>query len=60
MQVFTDTVPSDLAELWNVKSAQQKAVLRLCAAVRAANADALKVCRDTSLAKWAHPSCDSF
>lgn len=36
-------MPSDLAELWNTKSAQQKAVLRLCGAVRAGDAEALKV-----------------
>jgi hypothetical protein len=42
--VFTDTVPSDLADLWNAKSAQQKLVIRLCAAVRAADGERLKVC----------------
>lgn len=42
-QVFTDTVPSDLADLWNAKSAQQKAVIRLCAAVRAGDTEQLKV-----------------
>jgi len=36
-------VPSDLVELWNAKSAEQKAVLRLCAAVRDDDAGALKV-----------------
>ena len=44
-QVFTDTVPSDLADLWNAKSAQQKLVIRLCAAVRAADGDQLQVIR---------------
>lgn len=37
-------MPSDLADLWNAKSAQQKLVLRLCAAVRAADGEQLKVC----------------
>lgn len=43
--MFTDTVPSDLAGLWNAKSAQQKGVIRLCAAVRAADDKQLKVHR---------------
>ena len=38
-------MPSDLADLWNAKSAQQRGVIRLCAAVRAADGEQLKVRR---------------
>lgn len=37
-------VPAGMAELWNHKSAQQKAVIRLCEAAANGNNEAIKVC----------------
>ena len=44
MMAFTPQIPANLIDLWKTKSAEQKAVIRLCEAAAAGEVDEAKVC----------------
>lgn len=52
-------VPADLAEIWNHKSAQQKAVIRLCKAAADGDIEAIKVRHLEPRPRIDH-SCEQF